>query len=110
MEGLCAIQYMINVGAGKIGVFEGLDEIAACPYVLDIQQRHFVGDVIEATGDIRHRAGEISILVERVPEKMKEAVAFVQSKLKVTDVEGKNMLISPFEQARIDNTYGNIAF
>lgn len=110
LEGLCAIQYMINVGAGKIGVFEGLDEIAACPYVLDIQQRHFVGDVIEATGDIRHRAGEISILVERVPEKMKEAVAFVQSKLKVTDVEGKNMLISPFEQARIDNTYGNIAF
>ncbi len=105
LGGMMAIQYIVNVGAGKIAVFEGFDEIAKAPFVLDIQQRHFVGETIENTGDIKHRAGEVSILVERDTEKMKEAISFVQSKLKVLDENGRNMLISPFDPDRIDGLY-----
>ncbi len=107
LNGMVAIQYMINVGAGQIATFEGFSEIEKLPFVIDIQQRHFVGDVIENTGDIKHRAGEISILVERDTGKMKEAIETVQSKLRVLDKDGNDMLISPFGSNRLDLLYAN---
>lgn len=105
LNGKLCIQYMINVGPGVIGKFEGLDEIAAAPFVLDVQQRHFVGDIIENTGDIKQRAGEISVLVERDPDLLADAVRFIQSKLSVEDASGNNMLISPFDADIICRNY-----
>ena len=105
LGGKVAIQYMINVGAGKIGVFDGLDEISAHPDVLDIQQRHFVGETIENTGDIKHRAGEISVLVDRDPAKMSEVIRYIQKVLKIEDIHGRNMIISPIDPDRIEEIY-----
>ncbi len=107
LNGLCAIQYMINVGPGKIKTFEGLEEIAALPFVIDVQQRHFIGDIIENTGDIKHRAGEISILIEPDVAKMKAAICTVQSKLRILNTEGQNMLISPFPAESLDALYAD---
>lgn len=92
-----AIQYMINVGPGKIGKFDGLDEIAKIPQIVDIQQRHFVGDVIENTGDIKHRAGEICLLCERDFSEIAKVIKKIQTSLHVEDTEGKYQLISPFD-------------
>jgi len=97
LNGNVAIQYMINVGAGTIAKFEGLDEIKEQSYVIDVQQRHFVGDTIENTGDIMHRAGEISIMVDRDVKKMIEAIRFVQKTLKIEDIEGNSLIISPID-------------
>lgn len=105
LNGMICIQYMINVGPGTIGKFEGLDEISKAPFVIDVQQRHFVGEMIENTGDIKHRAGEISVLVEREKEKLAEAVKFIQSKLVIEDTEGKNQIISPFDVNLILDNY-----
>lgn len=91
-----AIQYMINVGPGKIRKFSGFDEIAKLPQIVDIQQRHFVGDVIENTGDIKHRAGEICLLCERSFIEIKTCIEKIQRELVVEDEDGKNMIISPF--------------
>jgi len=108
LNGMCAIQYMINVGAGTIGYFGGLEEISKYSFVVDVQQRLFVGDIIENTGDVRHRAGEISILVKRDINEMVSAVKRVQELLCVRDTEGKNMLISPFEVETIYQLYKNM--
>lgn len=105
LNGKVAIQYMINVGAGTIARFDGLDEIAKQPYVLDIQQRHFVGEIIENTGDIKHRAGEISIMVDRDVDKMVEAIEFVQKTLRIEDVEGRNLIISPINAEMVREYY-----
>lgn len=105
INGKCAIQYMINVGPGEIAVFDGLEEISKHPNVVDVQQRHFVGDVIENTGDVKHRAGEISILVDREPKKMKEMILFVQSRLKILDKNGRSLIISPIKSEMIEKTY-----
>ena len=102
-----AIQYMINVGPGIIGSFEGLDEIAKAPYVIDVQQKHFVGEKIENTGDVKHRAGEISILIDRNFNQFKEAVQFIQSKLHITDQNGNNQIISPLDIEMMEKFYGN---
>lgn len=105
LNGLCAIQYMINVGAGEIAKFDGLDEIEKDLRVIDIQQRHFVGDIIENTGDIKHRAGEISILVERNPKEMSDVIRFIQEKLVIEDKEGNNLIISPIDAKEIEDIY-----
>ncbi len=106
LNGKICIQYMINVGPGVIGRFDGLNVIAEAPFVLDIQQRHFMGDRIENTGDIKHRAGEISVLVERNTEKLAEAIRFIQSNLIIEDENGDNQIISPFNVELIQKYYG----
>lgn len=105
LNGKRAIQYIINVGPGRIGRFDGLAEIAGHPLVIDIQQRHFPGAVIENTGDIRHRAGEVSVLVDDDPQKMCEAIRFIQQHLVITDENGRDMIISPFEAERVLDLY-----
>ena len=105
LNGLCAIQYMINVGAGEIAKFEGLDKIKEDQRVVDIQQRYFVGDIIENTGDIKHRAGEISILVGRNPKEMSDIIRFIQEKLVIEDKEGNNLIISPINAKEIEDIY-----
>ena len=105
LNGLCAIQYMINVGAGEIAKIEGLDEIKKDLRVVDVQQRYFVGDIIENTGDIKHRAGEISILVGRNSKEMSGIIRFIQEKLVIEDKEGNNLIISPINAKKIENIY-----
>jgi len=105
LNGKVAIQYMINVGAGTIAIFDGLEEIEKQPSVIDIQQRHFVGDTIENTGDIKHRAGEISIMVNRNVSEMVEAINFVQRTLRIEDAEGNNLIISPIDSEMVKEIY-----
>lgn len=108
LNGKTAIQYMINVGPGKIHFFEGLDKIAKHPNVINIQQRHFIGDVIENTGDIKHRAGEISILVDRDVDKMVDIIQYIQSCLKIVDEKGDSMIISPISSDFIKQIYSSV--
>ena len=105
LNGKVCLQYMVNVGPGTIGTFDGLDVIAKHPNVVDVTQKHFVGDVIRSTGDIHHRSAEISVLCERTHKAMKEMVEFIQSNLVVRDTEGRNQLISPFSTEILDKWY-----
>jgi 2-C-methyl-D-erythritol 4-phosphate cytidylyltransferase len=108
LNGKAALQYMINVGPGTIGEYTGLDEIAKFPFVVDVKQKHFVGEVIEDTGDIRHRAGEISILVNRNVHEMVEAIERVQATLRILDDKGNNQIISPISTDLIKRVYTGI--
>lgn len=105
LNGMVCMQYMINVGPGIITTFEGLDEIAKQPWAVDVTQKHFVGDVVMPTGDIRHRAGEISILCKRDKETMKEIINYIQNTLRILDNNGDNQIISPFNTEILDNWY-----
>lgn len=105
LNGKVCMQYMINVGPGVITTYEGLDVIAKHPNVVDVTQKHFVGETIQPTGDIRHRAGEISILCNRDYASMKEMIDFVQSNLKIIDEKGNNQIISPFDTAILAKWY-----
>lgn len=107
LGGKACLQYMVNVGPGTIAAFEGLDEIAAHPCVVDVTQKRFVGETIEDTGDVRHRAAEISILCERDCGRMAEIVRFVQRHLNVRDTKGRNQLISPFSVDLMNELYSH---
>ena len=105
LNGTTCMQYMVNVGPGTIGVFEGLDIISKHPNIVDVTQKHFIGDVIEPTGDIRHRAGEISVLCDRNYAEMKAMIEFIQKNLVILDTEGHNQIISPFDCSILDKWY-----
>lgn len=107
LGGKTCLQYMVNARAGKIAAYDGLDEIARHPTVVDVTQKRFVGDEIANTGDIGHRIGEISILCERTVKAMKDSLAYVQSRLSVRDENDSDMLISPFSPSSLDNWYTN---
>lgn len=108
LNGKICLQYMINVGPGKIAAFEGLEEIRRHPMVLDVTQKHFVGDVIEDTGDVRHRAGEISILCSRSLSEMCSVLQFIQQTLRIRDDDGKSLIISPFGPQACEQIYGGL--
>ena len=98
-------QYMINVGPGEIAKYEGLKKIKEHPNVIDVVQKHFVGDKIENTGDIKHRAGEISILCSRDKDELIETIKYIQNNLYIEDIYGNNMIISAFDINRINENY-----
>lgn len=108
LAGKVCLQYMVNVGPGKISKYEGLDVIAKHPNIVDVTQKHFVGETIEQTGDIRHRAAEISVLCERNYESMKEMIEFIQSNLVILNEKGESQLISPFDKTILDRWYKNV--
>ncbi len=107
LGGKVCLQYMVNVGPGVIGVFDGLDIIRQHPNIIDVTQKHFVGDKVEQTGDIRHRAAEISVLCERKYCVMKDMIDFIQSQLVILDTDGNNQIISPFDSKILDKWYSN---
>ena len=105
LNGKCAIQYMINVGPGKVAEIIGLDEISKHPNVIDVGLNFEIGHQVEQTGDIRHRIGEISVLVNRNADDMLDIIEFIQSKLKIISDKGENMIISPFDAKIISEDY-----
>ena len=105
LNGKICMQYIINIGAGKVASYTGLDEIAKHPAVVDVQQKIFVGDTVEMTGDVRHRAGEISILVERNADAMCEMIDFVEKHLKIVSTQDENMLISQIQKSFVRERY-----
>lgn len=106
LNGKVAIQYMINAGPGLIAEFKGLDAIEKLPFVVHVSKKRFEGEVIEPTGDVRHRIGEISILVDRDITSMIDAIKLVQSLLNVNDENGNSLIISPFDANSIKDIYG----
>lgn len=107
LDGKVAIQYRINFGAGKVTEFNGLNEVINHPLIIDVQQRHFVGETIENTGDIKHRAGEISVLCDRNRSQMKNVIEYIQKTVTAKNEKGESILISPFEVDLIDKYYGD---
>lgn len=87
------IQLTISACPGVVEIYDGFREIAELPYVISTSKRIKVGEQIPASGDVRQRVAEVSILV---PDKMraKAVVKDVYSKLRVVDNNGKDMLVS----------------
>ena len=78
---------------GTISVFEGMREIADHPNVTFAFKRYDVGETIPETGDVRQRICEVALVIKQ-SESVREHVEWVQSKLKVLDSDGNDLLTS----------------
>ena len=95
LNGKVSVQLLVSARGGVISKFDGLEEISTHPDVVTVAQRYFIGDTVPQTGDVKQRICEIVILSDK--ENAKNTVRWVQSKLKVLDENGDNMLVSQFD-------------
>lgn len=95
------IQLPITARPGRIEKIEGWEEIERHPNVTVAFKRYDEGDTVPATGDVRQRICEIALVI---PQSMsvRESVSWVQSKLKVIDENGENMLTSLVEPSALE--------
>lgn len=101
LQGYHTIQLPITTRPDTIGSFHGLEEIRQDPRVTMVFNRYEAGETVPQTGDVRQRVCEIA-LITKPGESVREAVAWVQSKLAVLDEDGQNMLVSQVDTAALD--------
>lgn len=97
LNGMRTASLLIDCRPGTIGSFEGLDEIRKIPEVTRVSQKAFVGDVIPASGDVKQRVCEVTLLSENDPEHIVTVIKNIQSLIRVKDEAGESMLVSPFD-------------
>ena len=70
-----------------------MDEVAQMPGVITAVFKETVGNVIPASGDVAQRVGEVDLLIEDDKKAIEDKVLLIQSKVKVLDEAGENMLV-----------------
>ena len=78
---------------GLIAHFNGMEEIAAHPWVFSSSKRYKVGDIVPSSGDIKQRVAEF---VAELPSKnhIAEFVSFIYAHLEILDAEKNDMIVS----------------
>ena len=94
LNGKCAVTMLFTARPGRISVASGMDEVAQMPGVITAVFKETVGNVIPASGDVAQRVGEVDLLIEDDKKAIEDKVLLIQSKVKVLDEAGENMLVS----------------
>lgn len=105
LNGMCAVQYMINVRSGTISRIVGIDKIEKHPEIVYVGHKYKIGDTINDTGDVRHRAFDISFLVNRNEKAIDEVIDYVNNNLQILDNNGKDMIVSKFDFNKVKHLY-----
>ncbi len=88
---------------GVIGGISGFDQIGSIPGVCCFTVRHRIGDKVEKTDDVRQLLCEVDMYCDSL-EEYKRTLREVQSRIRVLDVQGEDMMISPFDPEEIKAT------
>ena len=98
----CKLSPLVRVG--KIAKIEGIDEISQMSEVVSINPSYNVGDTITGEGTLKQIICRFFI-VSHDKQSLKKVIDMIQSKLKVLDENGENMLIGLFDTDTITNLY-----
>lgn len=96
---VCCLFSLLN-GGGTVKSIEGLDEFINRAEVIEIINRHNVGSTIVKDGTLRQIHVRFYLVGDN-REKMKELIDEIQTKVLITDENGENMLLPPFDTQRI---------
>ncbi|MGN0620901.1 MAG: ATP-grasp domain-containing protein [Porcipelethomonas sp.] len=92
------------VKEGRIGHISGIEKISQLNGVVAVAPNYEDGEVVLGLGTQRQMAANIFI-VATTKELLKERIENVISNFKVTDENGDNMLLLPFDVSIIDRDY-----
>lgn len=102
--------YVLNLNiyahGGKIGRIEGKEQVDKIDNVIVSEYMRFEGDEIIDNNTLAQRVFRV-VIKDRDVERIKTTIKKVQEAIKVTDVNGKNMLYKPFDVERMSK-YKNI--
>lgn len=85
-----------DIGVGTIGKISGIEEAVQNPCVTGYLKCHEEGDVIKGYGTTDNIAARFMLTCNSV-EELKATIRSVQEKISVTDINGENMIISPYD-------------
>jgi len=98
----CKLSPLVRLG--KISKIEGIDEISKMPEVVSINPSYNEGDTVTGEGTLKQIVCRFFI-VSQDKQSLKKAIDLIQTKLKVLDENGENMLIGLFDTDTITNLY-----
>lgn len=101
LNGFRTASLMIDCRPGKIYTYQGLDEIRRIPEVTRVSQKAFPGDIIPASGDVKQRVCEITILCKNDPYFIEKTIIQIQSLIKICDESGNDMIVSKFDTKHV---------
>jgi len=104
-NGKFIVTYFVMVHSGTIGRISGLEELRRLPFVVDVQQRAMQGDTICDLPHVKHRAVEISISVKHDVQELVHVIEDIQSRVRVEDTCGNDMVIPSFDPQRLFSLY-----
>lgn len=85
---------------GTVGRFDGITEAIKIPGVYGYHQIHFVGDEIKSIGTANNVAIRFILSCDSI-ESLKETIRKVQSCIRIEDINGNNMVVSPFDSNKL---------
>jgi len=95
--------YYVELKAGTIGHIEGIEEVKAMNYVLNVTQMCHEGDVIFETNEIGRAIYRIHVVGKNMEELAHNLVSISQT-LRIISKEGYEMQIEPLEYERCLDT------
>ena len=81
---------------GKITKISGLEEVAQMDSVIYTTQRYFEGEQMGFYGNVTQRLAEIDVICDTAAQ-MRRTIREIQSKLKVLDENGEDMIFSELD-------------
>lgn len=96
LHGKIAAHVLPTLREGVIGKIEGVEEIRNHVNVVCLFNKYKEGDTVQKTGNVSQRFCEICIVCD-TPLQTKETVSWVYNTLKVTDINGENMIVSKYD-------------
>lgn len=103
--------YCLNLNiyahAGTIGHMSGIDAVRKISNVTTAEYMHDIGDVIKDTNTLSQRVCR-AVIRDKSIKNVKETIRQIQQLVKVTDVNGNNMLYLPFDVERLEKRFGGM--
>ena len=102
LNGKYACTIWVLLGPGKIGNIDGLNEIKDDESVNEVIQRFYLNDIVtnDMVGNEKQVFARI-YLVEDSQQLIKEKILRFQKALRITDTDGKNMIIDWMDPSRL---------
>ncbi|MGI6614341.1 MAG: ATP-grasp domain-containing protein [Fastidiosipila sp.] len=97
LKNKCAMVLSVLVKPGFIGNIDGIDEANDHPNVINVTQQRREGDVITEYGTLSQVAARIHLVAGSMIEIL-DAAEYLQSRIRVTDLEGNDMLLKSFNK------------
>lgn len=101
LNGKSLIQLDPTLAAGQICKIEGIEQLKSNKDIIAISQRYQEGDVVPGSNDLGRRFAEFAILSD-TPDIEKRNIKSVQDTLKITDMSGNSMVVSPFNVEKLE--------
>lgn len=100
LSGKAAAVLFPTVSAGTIASITDMSELNDVDKIVAVSLRHGIGDTVDWTYNVSQRLGEIDLYDDDL-ECLIEMIKKIQAELKVTSVEGHDMMYMPFKTERI---------